>query len=111
MTNSYIIWFRDGKYTTAWGETPELAKESYLRSWSQSIREVVSADKYVNALPLHLYLPCPVAQPGEEPTIHAPLKQPSKPESPSLHSDMADLKAQVAALTDALTAKKVANED
>jgi len=113
MTNSYIIHFINGTHALGWGSTPEQAKERFIASWMKSIRDITPADGYRNPLPFHLLIQPPISQIEDEPSIHAPLIQPGKPtlDSPSLHSDMADLKAQVAALTQALTAKKVTNED
>lgn len=104
MPNSYVVWFLDGKYSLAWGNNPEEARVNYLSNWGKSIKEVVPADGYRNPLPNHLYVNCPVMQ-VDEPSIHAPLNQPSAP-APTMHGDLEDLKAQVAALVELVKAKK-----
>lgn len=102
MTNSYIIWMLDGKYTIGWGSSPEEARESYLRNWAKSIREVTPTDSYRNPLPQHLYISCPVME-VSEPSIHAPLPTLVKPSvstesTDNLKAELAELKALVLSL-------------
>ena len=105
VNNSYVIWFKHGMYTLAWGPTPEAALDSYMANWRKSVREVVPTSNYRNQLPPHLYLTCPIVAVAAEPTIHQPLGQVAvtAPAPPAI--TLESLAAQVAALTNALAEK------
>jgi hypothetical protein len=109
--NSYVIWFADGRFTYAWGETPDEALTRYLENWRCGITSVVPAETYLDALPPHRYLPSPsnAVWPESEPVPGQPLYgpgaaagykcPPSTPE-PSLAEQVAELKAQVQGLVE-----------
>jgi hypothetical protein len=76
--NSYVIWFTDGRYTYAWGTSPEDALSRYLENWQRGIAKVVPAETYLDALPQHRYLPAPsnAVWPDAEPVPGQPLYGP-----------------------------------
>jgi hypothetical protein len=49
---SWVIWFKDGRYAYAEGETEDLARERWLREWTDGIATVVSAGEYPSQLPV-----------------------------------------------------------
>jgi hypothetical protein len=130
MTNSYVIWFTDGRYAYAWGSSPEDALANYLHNWQRGVTSVIPAETYLDALPQHCYLPgFPNAEwPDAEPVPGQPLygsdarpvptallgvippsrrgslsdtaTPPAPPAEPSLAEQLAELKAQVQSLVE-----------
>lgn len=72
FSQSYVIWLSNGKFTIAWGETPEAARAQHLRDWEKSISSVEPTTEYHNPLPRVNYFEVPAATPFE-PSIHQPL--------------------------------------
>jgi hypothetical protein len=75
--NSYVIWDTNGRYTYAWGTTPEEARSYYLANLERGISQVVPSSEYMDALPTHLYFPlCPGAiwPDGSESAPHTPVQ-------------------------------------
>jgi len=62
MPNSYVIWIMDGtRYTYAWGNSPEGARQQYLDNWTKGVTKVVPSSEYLDALPFNSYLPSPTS--------------------------------------------------
>jgi hypothetical protein len=53
---SWVIWFKDGRYSYAWGATPDAALESWLANFKRGVRIIVYAGEYKSALPVSQYL-------------------------------------------------------
>ena len=70
--NSWVVWFKDGRYTYAWGETAEEARATYLKEWEAGITRVAPAGDYPSALPITRYVaPFTVhAVPGQTPPLY-----------------------------------------
>lgn len=77
MNPSWVIWFFDGRYAYAWGETAEAARANYLKEWSEGIDRVVPASEHPNQLPPQNYVP----------TVSAKLRGVSLEEQPALYNE------------------------
>jgi len=76
MSNAYLIWFKSGHFTYAWGETPEDALANYLENWKNGIAKVDPVEDYLDPPPHHLFLASPkgsIWPEGAEPAPGMPL--------------------------------------
>jgi hypothetical protein len=55
-TKSWVIWLKDGRYSYAWGETEQQARENWLANFASGVLRVVPAGEYTSALPTGSYL-------------------------------------------------------
>lgn len=54
---SWVVWLRDGRYSYAWGETAEEAKQNYLDQWGEGIARIAPASEHPSQLPPAHYVP------------------------------------------------------
>jgi hypothetical protein len=48
---SWVILFKDGRHSLAWGETAEAARISFLKCWADGIERVAFAGEFRDMLP------------------------------------------------------------
>lgn len=53
---SWVVWFRDGRYSYAFGSTAEEARSNYLKEWAEGIARVAPAGDHPNQLPPQNYV-------------------------------------------------------
>jgi hypothetical protein len=64
---SWVILFKDGRHSLAWGETAEAARISFLKCWADGIERVANAGEFKSQLSPAKWVGTPDLSPTSSP--------------------------------------------